>query len=140
MDEINRLLLLPIADAVARLQHPQRQHVVVELPSNVFDDLNGAWNLQGSPSLGLEVGKRGGKWARGKNDWLRYPLSGATVHWAGVEGEQVEGEQVEDSAGGRVDQGPFYYIKKALESELTWILDGTGEYYENPRYGCGFIL
>ncbi|KAH6637369.1 hypothetical protein F5144DRAFT_629262 [Chaetomium tenue] len=37
LEEIDRLLLRPIADAVARLQHPQRQHVVVELPSNVFD-------------------------------------------------------------------------------------------------------
>ena len=137
LEEIDRLLLRPIADAIARLQHLQQQ-VVVELPSNVFDDLNGAWTLKGSPSLGLEVEKRGVQWpsAPGKTDWLRYPLSGATVYSAGVEGGPVEA-----TAGGRADQGRFYYIKKALESELTWDLGGrTGQYYENPRYGCGFVM
>ena len=120
---------------MARLQHPQqRQPVVVELPSNVFDDLNGGF-WKGSPSLGLEVGKRGEKWAQGKRDWLRYPLSDAAVHSVGV----VEGEPAE--AGGRGDQGRFYYIKRALQSELTWdLLEDTGRYYENPRYGCGFVM
>ena len=139
LDEIDRLLLRPIADAVARLQHPQRQHVVVELPSNVFDDLIDAWD--GSPSLGLEVGERRKKWAGSPADWLRYPLSSATVHSAWVEGEPVEGEPAEATANSRVDQGRFYYIKRALESELTWTThDGPGQYYENPRFGCGFIM
>jgi len=36
----------------------------------------------------------------------------------------VKGRPVEATAGGRADQGRFYYIKKALESELTWDLGG----------------
>ncbi len=120
LDEINRLLLRPITDAVARLQHLQRQRVLVELPSNVFDDLNGVQDPKDSPSLGLEVEKR----------MKIYPLSGATVHSDGVGSEPVEA-----AASDQVDQGRFYYIKRALTSELTWTThNGPGQYQEDYRY------
>ena len=54
LDEIERLLLRPIADAVARLPSLE-EHVVVELPSNVFGVVSGDnYDLNGAPGLALE--------------------------------------------------------------------------------------
>ena len=116
LDEIDRLLLRPIADAVARLPQAQRQHVVVELPSTVFGDLNGTW--KGPPGLGLEVEKRGEEWGDAQGDWLRYPLCASSAAHSGH--SDAEGNKVESATGGGIDRDLFYYIKGGPESDLFW--------------------
>ena len=116
LDEIDRLLLRPIADAVARLPQAQRQHVVVELPSAVFGDLNGTW--KGPPGLRLEVEKRGEEWGDAEGDWLRYPLCASMAAYSGH--SNTEGRKVESTTGSVVDRGLFYYIKEGPESDLFW--------------------
>ena len=123
LDEIDRLLLRPIADAVARLPQAQRQHVVVELPSTVFGDLNGVG--KGPPGLGLEVEKKGEEWGDAQGDWLRYPLCDASAAHSGH--SDADGRRFESTTGGGINRGLFYYIKKGPESDLFW--DHAG----NPR-------
>jgi hypothetical protein len=114
LDEINRVLLRPIADSVARLPSLEQQ-VVVELPSTVFRVVSGdEYELRGAPGLALETEKRGQQWGEGKGVWVRYPLSAGS---ASVQPGKVEG--VQD------DQGLFYYIKEGVESDLYW--DYTGK-------------
>jgi hypothetical protein len=112
--EIDRVLLRPIADSVARLASLEHR-VVVELPSNVFRVISGdKHELCGAPGLPLETEERGGGWGEGKCVWVRYPLSGcpsAAGHPAKVAG-------VED------DQGLFYYIKEGIEGDLYWDYSG----------------
>jgi len=108
LGEIDRVLLRPIADAVARLPQAQEQPVIVELPSNVFRDVHGDC----APGLGLEAEKRGEEWGEGKGVWLRYPLPSSSA---------VQGE------GDGPGQDLFYYIKEGAESDLGW------DYNDNPR-------
>ncbi|KAF9876844.1 hypothetical protein CkaCkLH20_05690 [Colletotrichum karsti] len=65
LPEIERLLLQPLALTFRHLAPQQEKPAVVELPSNVFDDLKG---------LGLEEEQRGEEWGDGKGSWLRYPI------------------------------------------------------------------
>jgi hypothetical protein len=111
--EIDRVLLRPIADSVARLASLEHR-VVVELPSNVFRVISGdKHELCGAPGLALETEEREGQWGEGKGVWVRYPLSGCSAagHPAKVVG-------VED------DQGLFYYIKEGIEGDLYWDYSG----------------
>jgi hypothetical protein len=104
LDEIERVLLRPLADAVARLPLPLRQEgVLVELPSNVFQDLGG---------LGLEGEAKGYEVGDEKGVWLRYPLS--RRHLA----ESVQSSQSASEPGNGSDG--FYYIKQGEESDLFW--------------------
>ncbi|KAL8294395.1 hypothetical protein RB597_007913 [Gaeumannomyces tritici] len=65
LPEIDRLLLRPVALALAHIAPQLEKHAVVELPSNVFRDLEG---------FGLEEEQRGDEWGHGKGSWLRYPI------------------------------------------------------------------
>jgi hypothetical protein len=131
LNEIDCVLLRSIADAVARLpSQVQQQRVVVELPSNVFRDLNGD---DGAPGLALEVEERGQEWGHGKGVWLRYPLSApSTVH-------PGKGKRVEDKTGGGIDQGLFYYIKEGAESDLYWGHDGNARSLSHSLHTRGHL-
>ncbi|KAL8381332.1 hypothetical protein RB595_005543 [Gaeumannomyces hyphopodioides] len=63
LPEIDRLLLRPVALALAHIAPQLEKQAVVELPSNVFCDLKG---------LGLEEEQQVDEW--GKGGWLRYPI------------------------------------------------------------------
>ncbi|KAF3002841.1 hypothetical protein E8E14_007605 [Neopestalotiopsis sp. 37M] len=84
LPEIERLLLQPLALAVAPLASQQEKHVVVEFPSNVFQDLKG---------LGLEEEQRGDEWMDGKGVWLRYPIGDSFFYYIkkGVESDLIWG-------------------------------------------------
>jgi hypothetical protein len=131
LNEIDCVLLRSIADAVARLpSQVQQQRVVVELPSNVFRDLNGD---DGAPGLALEGEERGQEWGHGKGVWLRYPLSApSTVH-------PGKGKRVEDKTGGGIDQGLFYYIKEGAESDLYWGHDGNARSLSHSLHTRGHL-
>ena len=116
LDEIDRLLLRPIADAVARLPQAHRQHVVVELPSTVFGDLNGTW--KGPPGLGLEVEKRGEEWGDAKGNWLRYPLRAPSAFRSAHLDADIR--KVENTTSGGLGHGLLYYIKEGTQSDLFW--------------------
>jgi len=95
-DEIERVLLRPIAEAAACVRPNKavrENYVVVELPQNVFRDLMGDMGAQG---LGLEREERGQGWSDEKGVWLKYPIS---------------------STGGKEE---FFYIKEGMESKLVW--------------------
>ncbi|GKT96996.1 hypothetical protein CT0861_01762 [Colletotrichum tofieldiae] len=72
LPEIDRLLLRPLALALAPIAPRQEKHVVVELPSNVFRDLRG---------LGLEEEQRGDEWGHGKGSWLRYAIDESSYYY-----------------------------------------------------------
>lgn len=80
LPEIQRLLLQPLAHAVASFVPQRKQHVVVELPSNVFCDLKG---------LGLEEEQREEEWKDGRGLWLRYSIEDSFFYYIkqGVESD-----------------------------------------------------
>jgi hypothetical protein len=105
LDEIERVLLRPLADAVAHLPLPLRQKgVLVELPTNVFGDLGG---------LGLEREEKGYEVGDEKGIWLRYPLSRAFRL-----AESVQTSRSASEPGNGSDS--FYHIKQGEESDLFW--------------------
>jgi hypothetical protein len=130
LDEINRVLLRPLAEAIARLPLLVRQEgVVVELPSNVFEEVNGVRRKAGAPGcLGLEeeedkVYEVGDGGSITQSVWLRYPLSRRPA--------------VSDPAAERGhDRGDLYYIKKGPESVLFWDYNGTPRSRLHYRSGC----
>lgn len=80
LPEIDRLLLRPVALALAHIVPQLEKHAVVELPSNVFGDLKG---------LGLEEEQRGDEWGNGKGSWLRYPI-GDSFYYYIKQGEESD--------------------------------------------------
>jgi hypothetical protein len=105
LDEIERVLLRPLADAVASLPLPVRQKgVLVELPTNVFEDLG---------ILGLEREEKGYDVGNEKGIWLRYPLSRAFRLAESVQSSHSASEPGNGGDG-------FYYIKQGEESDLFW--------------------
>lgn len=74
--EIEKVLLQPLAKSMSRLG--KLENVVVEMPSNIFRDLNGADGVTG---LGLDKEKRGREWVAGEGLWLRYPVSSSVPLW-----------------------------------------------------------
>ncbi|KAF7531576.1 hypothetical protein G7054_g8749 [Neopestalotiopsis clavispora] len=80
LPEIQRLLLQPLAQAVASFAPQRKEPVVVELPSNVFCDLEG---------LGLEKEQRGEEWGDGRGVWLRYSIEESFFYYIkqGVESD-----------------------------------------------------
>ncbi|KAH6624778.1 hypothetical protein B0J18DRAFT_465971 [Chaetomium sp. MPI-SDFR-AT-0129] len=102
--EIDRVLLRPIADAVARLPpSARRKRVVVELPSNVFSELNGIKH-KGVSGLGLEE-----------------------------EQKEREGLSDAESESGSGDYD-FYYIKQGVESLfLYWDYEGNPRSYRYEK-------
>lgn len=80
LPEIDRLLLQPLALAVAPYTPQLEKPVVVELPSNVFLDLKG---------LGLKEEHRGDEWADGRGTWLQYSIGDSFIYYIkqGVESE-----------------------------------------------------
>jgi hypothetical protein len=125
--EIDRVLLRPIADAVARLPlAAQRKRVVVELPSNVFCDLNGIKH-KGVPGLGMEEEQKEREVDDGKGLWLRYPL-GARAPRPPRDGPS---DAEPEPGSGDYD---FYYIKQGVESSfLYWDYDGIPRSYRYEK-------
>ncbi|KAK3306261.1 uncharacterized protein B0T15DRAFT_534840 [Chaetomium strumarium] len=128
LDEINRVLLRPLAHAMTRLPLPARQKgIVVELPSNVFEELKGVRRKGGAPGLGLEEEEKVCEIGNGgfmtQSVWLRYPLScGAAVS--------------DPAAECGHDRSDFYYIKKGPESDLFWDHNGTPQCRPYLTSGC----
>ncbi|KXX79364.1 hypothetical protein MMYC01_204702 [Madurella mycetomatis] len=100
LGEIDRVLLRPLAEASSRLPlRAQEQHVVVELPWNVFCDLNGLDRVSG---LALEAEQKGEEWGDGSGTWLRYPVPAARSTHEGKE------EKTQDGKGSQSNGGLFY--------------------------------
>ncbi|KAK4041493.1 hypothetical protein C8A01DRAFT_34446 [Parachaetomium inaequale] len=125
--EIDRVLLRPIADAVARLPlSAQRKRVVVELPSNVFSELNGIKH-KGLPGLELEEEQKERVVDDGRGLWLRYPLSARPSR------QPRQGSPDAESESGSSDYD-FYYIKQGVESLfLYWDYDGNPRSYRYEK-------
>ncbi|KAK4465902.1 hypothetical protein QBC42DRAFT_217960 [Cladorrhinum samala] len=68
LKEIEGVLLRPIVDAVAGMK--RLENLVVELPENIFEDLD-----KGPPGSRLQLGEahRGKVWSCGKGPWWSYP-------------------------------------------------------------------
>ncbi|KAK3370633.1 hypothetical protein B0H63DRAFT_487336 [Podospora didyma] len=108
LDELERVFLKPLADAVRGLplRGTKEGGVVVEVPSNVFGELG---------RLGLNVEVRGVEWASSSVFWWKYPIA----------------DDKSDEKGG------FYYIKQGAMSDLYWDCDGKPQRASRWVSNCG---
>jgi hypothetical protein len=120
LDEIDLVLLRPLAEAVVRLPRPQKRPVVVELPYNVFVDVCSAGYNQ---LLGLQppIDK--------KYDgvWLQYPLPprGDLVASSDKPSPNVSSApDLRCRYDTDVDQYSYYFIKEGVDTNLFWNYEG----------------
>jgi hypothetical protein len=138
MDEIDDVLLRPLANAIASLPRRQQQTVIVELPSNVFRDL---CHVSEERGLTLEESDMDGR----RRVWVRYPVlkpqsNKDTSSIVNIQDANYESDQ-RDHNGGSNDIDCFYYIKEGVNSELFW--DSTGNarrLSQMPVHGTGGLV
>lgn len=120
LDEIDRVLLRPLAEAIARLPLPARQKpVVVELPANIFQDLHG---YKSSTGVELEAEYNDSDVGHGDSRWLRYPLSRRLA-------ESDGSSPLASERGHHSNSSDFYYIKQGPETDLFWDYKGEPQSY-----------
>jgi hypothetical protein len=110
LEEIDRVLLRPLAEMAARLPQPLLHPLVVEIPHNVFYDIS---CTQGKRIIGLEEPFRDGHGL-----WLRYPALRRDGDAAAKDSCASSGLDVQ------AHDGFSYYIKEGIATDLFWDCDG----------------
>lgn len=126
LDEIDRILLQPIARLVSKLSRLEKP-VVVEFPSNLFTDLKGRDSQQR-----LSLRESGG---HHEGVWLRYPALSASKDDGHLEMDAAPHEALgggpcdwsSPSSSASTDGACFYYIKEGVESNLFWNYKGEAQ-------------
>lgn len=135
LEEINSLLLRPIAEAVMRLPRPQKRPVVVELPYNVFVDIRSAAR-QGE--IALEAPTEDGRYPV----WLRCLLSPKGDEAIPI-GEQSSSAGFAFNPGDWQDEGgdryTYYLIKEGVDTNLYWDYLGV-PHLRSHTPADGFIM
>lgn len=139
LDEIDRVLLQPIARLVGKLSRLEKP-VVVELPRNVFTDLKDRDSQQ---RLSLRESK-----GHHEGVWLRYPVLSASRDDGHLEMNAAPQETLgggpcdwsSHSSSGSSDDACFYYIKEGVESNLFWNYKGEAQLRSHMPADGGIIM
>jgi hypothetical protein len=134
LDEIDRVLLRPIAEAVASLPQPQKWPVVVELPWNVFTAL---YSASFSRVLGLEQLKRE---LLQDGNWLLYPLPGKGDEAAGNK-KPSRRRDPKHRYDWDAEHYSYYFIKQGVFTSLSWNYLGNATLIASTAdVGIGIIM